>query len=101
MKLKYNLHVYARRDYTGKREFRVDTAQCMSEHWGPIIHSDMDLEIEFSTNEETILQLEVARLQTEKQKILAECHVKAENIQQQINELLAIENKCPEVQPYE
>jgi hypothetical protein len=95
MKLKVTLYLHSHRNWKGDIEYVPDT--CDRSKWINTEYTLLETKevlVEFGdVNYTDIVKQEVAMLQEKKKTVLAEAHIKAEQIQDHINKLLAIEHK--------
>ena len=85
-------HKYSWQDESEYQLYPSDMSTCGPEYV-PI--KEVEVEVEIPADFDPAPQ-QIAALKQKKQEILAEAHIKAENIEQQIQSLLCIEHK-PEV----
>ena len=64
---------------------------CKSDAWGQL-HCETEIDIP-EANMDDVINGKITSMRVEQQKLRADCELKVQNIEQQIGELLAIEDK--------
>lgn len=88
--MKLKVYVYAKlNEYTGEPQIRVTSFDGMEDMWGPML-AEREIDIPEPLHADMAVAM-VAAWRAEQQQIRADAEVKAQEIEQRIGKILAIE----------